>query len=51
MNKQKPKEPSNTSALDKINAEYTVSNAFKHGDKFTKLLEAGFTATEKGFTK
>ena len=37
MNKQKPKEPSNTSALDKINAEYTVSNAFKHGDKFTKL--------------
>lgn len=38
MKKQKPKEPSKKiSAADKLNAEYTVSNAFKHGDKFTKL--------------
>ncbi|WP_294376698.1 carbohydrate ABC transporter permease [uncultured Clostridium sp.] len=38
MKKQKPKEPSKKiSATDKLNAEYTVSNAFKHGDKFTKL--------------
>lgn len=38
MKKQKPKEPSKkVSAIDRVNAEYTVSNAFKHGDKFTKL--------------
>lgn len=38
MKKQKPKEPSKkVSAIDRVNAEYTVSNAFKYGDKFTKL--------------
>ena len=38
MKSHKPKEPSKkTSTIDKKNVEYTVSNAFKHGDKFTKL--------------
>ncbi|MDO5518614.1 MAG: sugar ABC transporter permease, partial [Clostridium sp.] len=38
MNKQKSQEPSKKiSAIDKVNAEYTVSNAFKNGDKLTKL--------------
>ncbi|WP_347564360.1 sugar ABC transporter permease [Clostridium sp. SM-530-WT-3G] len=55
MLKFEPKEPSkNTSAIDKMNAEYTVSNAFKYGDKFTKLsmfiLGAGNLA-HKEYTK
>ena len=55
MEKLKPKEPSKKiSATDKMNAEYTVSNAFKYGDKFTKLsmfiLGAGNLA-HKEYTK
>ena len=55
MLKFEPKEPSkNISAIDKMNAEYTVSNAFKYGDKFTKLsmfiLGAGNLA-HKEYTK
>lgn len=55
MVKHEPKEPSkNISAIDKKNAEYTVSNAFKYGDKFTKLsmfiLGAGNLA-HKEYTK